>query len=100
MDEYDESIPNVESNLRVIRGNPNFFSKLNHKYNAYEKDIAVLEIFWETQTVLFFSSEQRQNWIGFLSNIGGILGLCIGISIVTFVEIFWTCIQIGLRLLK
>jgi hypothetical protein len=34
-------------------------------------------------------SEPRLTWLTFLSNIGGVLGLCIGISIVSIVEIVW-----------
>ena len=79
----------------MYKGKPNVFSKLEHKYDAYEKDIASVEIFFDVPSVILFNSEQRQTWISFFSSIGGILGLCIGVSIVSFVEIIWFCFQIG-----
>jgi hypothetical protein len=33
--------------------------------------------------------------INFFSVIGGLLGLCIGMSIVTFVELFWLLLKMG-----
>jgi hypothetical protein len=41
-----------------------------------------------------------QSWIDFFSAIGGLLGLCIGLSIVTFVELFWLVLRIGATLIK
>jgi hypothetical protein len=41
-----------------------------------------------------------QSWIDFFSAIGGLLGLCIGLSIVTFVELFWLVLCIGANLIK
>jgi hypothetical protein len=32
-----------------------------------------------------------------VSGIGGILGLCLGISLVTFIELFWLCLQLGAK---
>jgi hypothetical protein len=87
----------IKSNERTYKGKANVFSQFSETYDAFEKDIATVEIFFETPSVLLFNSEQRQTWISFLSSIGGILGLCIGISIVSFVEIFWFCLQLGLK---
>jgi hypothetical protein len=33
-------------------------------------------------------------WIDFLSQVGGLLGLCIGVSIITFIELFWLCLRL------
>jgi len=32
--------------------------------------------------------------IQYFSNVGGLLGLCIGLSIVTIVEILWLCLRL------
>ena len=67
----------------------NFFEDLPREYDAFEKDIAVLNVFFDSNTVLNFKSQKRQSWIGYFSNVGGSLGLCTGLSIVTIVELFW-----------
>ena len=66
----------------------------NDSYDAYEKDIAVVDFFFKTPSVIEFNTDVRLTWIDFFSAIGGLLGLCIGISIVTFIELFW----LGFRL--
>ena len=100
LDEYNDSSPNLISNIRTYKGKPNAFSKLVHKYNAYDEDIATVEIFFDTPSILYYNSQHRLTWINFLSSIGGILGLCIGISIVTFVEIFWMVSQLVVKMLE
>jgi hypothetical protein len=69
-------------------------------YEAYEKDIAILQIYFKTPTVVEYKTYPRQSWIDFFSAIGGLLGLCIGLSIVTFVELFWLVLRIGANLIK
>ena len=66
----------------------------NNTYDAYDKDIAIVEFYFKTPSVIEFNTSVRLTWIDFFSAIGGLLGLCIGMSIVTFIELFW----LGFRL--
>jgi hypothetical protein len=68
---------------------------LPKEYDAYNKDFAVLNVFFFTTTVMMFTSQQRQSWIDYFSSVGGALGLCIGMSIITVVELFWLCLRIA-----
>jgi hypothetical protein len=43
------------------------------------------------KTFLFLSQNFR---VDFLANVGGLLGLCIGLSIVTVVELVWLSIRV------
>ena len=63
-------------------------------YDAYEKDIAVLQIYFKSPTVMEYKTFPSQTWVGFFSTIGGLLGLCIGMSIITFVELFWLLFRV------
>jgi hypothetical protein len=99
MDEYNNSAPNIVSDIRTYKGRHNAFSKVVHTYNAYDEDIATMEIFLDTPTILYYNSQHRLNWISFLSSIGGILGLCIGITIVTFVQILWMLFKLVFKIL-
>jgi hypothetical protein len=34
------------------------------------------------------------NWIIYLANVGGLLGLVLGMGIISFVELLWLCMRI------
>ena len=99
-DEYNVSstpdyIKNIISSERFMIRNPSGFSQLKSNYDSYEKDIATLQVYFNNPAVFLFESDQRQTWVGFLSTIGGLLGLCIGLSLVTFIEVFWLSITLA-----
>ena len=90
-------LSNLESSKRIIKESyilPKFFEGLSKDYDAFEKDIAVLKVFFDSSTVIQFKSELRQSWIDYFAAVGGALGLCIGLSLMTIVEIFWLCFRI------
>jgi len=72
----------------------NAFNPPNVTYDAYEKDIAIVQFYFMTSSVIEFKTSPSQNWIDYFSAIGGLLGLCIGLSIVTIVELFWLLFRI------
>ena len=49
----------------------------------------MLEVFFEATTAVQFSTSATQSWADYFANVGGLLGLCIGLSIVTLVELAW-----------
>ena len=94
-------------------------------YNAYEKDLAVVNIFFggstafgkiESQSLIFwrncstipfdrhywydwyvpeFERSPKMTWLDFISGLGGICGLCLGISFVSLVEIiYWFSVRL------
>ena len=108
-----------------------FFQAGNdNQYNAWEEDIAVVNIFFGGETVMggitiknlalnffkrsesdFFSfklllpseleRQIRMSPIEFLSSLGGLFGLCLGFSIASFFEIiYWFTIVLSRLLLK
>ena len=60
-------------------------------YDAYSKDIAMVTFFFETSTVFEFSREQRMTLVQYISQMGGLLGLCMGFSFISAVEIIYWC---------
>ena len=72
----------------------NMFNPFNESYDAFEKDIALVQFYFKSASVQEFQTDVSQTWIDFFSAIGGLLGLCIGISIVTFVELFWLLFKV------
>ena len=61
-------------------------------YDAYEKDIAVVTFFFESPTVFEYLKEPRMTLLQFISQMGGLLGLCIGLSFISVIEILYWCI--------
>ena len=74
-------------------------------YNAWEEDIAVVNIFFGKDTVMgengrigrvftsqIFSEFERSIRMGpvdFVASLGGLFGLCLGFSIISFLEIIY-----------
>ncbi len=71
----------------------NFVTNSVFEYDAYESDIAILNVFFETPTVLEYTTQQSKTWLDFISAVGGNGGLFIGFSIVTLLEIIWLFFQ-------
>ena len=65
-------------------------SYANQGYDAYEKDIAMVTFFFESSNVLEFFRQPKTSVIEFISQFGGLLGLCMGFSFISVVElIYW-----------
>jgi hypothetical protein len=56
----------------------------------------MLSIFFDSPTVLEFSTKNSRTWIDFISAVGGNGGLFIGFSLVTIFEILWLFSEIFL----
>ena len=53
----------------------------NHEdveYDAYEKDIALVHFYFETSTIFQYYRQQKVTIVGFISQVGGVLGLFLG----------------------
>ena len=62
----------------------------NQGYDAYEKDIAMVTFFFESSDSVEFLKQSKTSVIEFISQIGGLLGLCMGFSFISVVElIYW-----------
>ena len=75
---------NIEKNL-IFRSD----QKLNPTYDAFEKDIGIINIFFGKGYILKYRRNHRMSYFDFLSQIGGSIGLAMGISIISFVEIIY-----------
>lgn len=63
-------------------------------YDAYHKDIALVTFFFESSTVFEYDRVERMTMVGFISQIGGLLGLFLGFSFISAFEIlYWFTIQ-------
>ena len=64
---------------------------MDETYDAYEKDIAIVSFYFKEPAVLEFSREARMTQTGFIAQVGGLMGLCLGFSFLSLIElIYWT----------
>lgn len=58
-------------------------------YNAWEEDIALVNIFFGKDTVMELERSIRMGPVDFVASLGGLFGLCLGYSIISFIEIIY-----------
>ena len=73
------------------------FTQNEKTYDAYEKDIALVHIFFRKATIIQMGSSQRMGWVDYFSNVGGLLGLVLGMGIVSLIELVWLCLRLAAR---
>ena len=65
-------------------------------YDAFEKDISIVNFYFGRPTVTQFKRAERLTWIDYIGQIGGFWGLALGFSIISAVElIYWLTIRLG-----
>ena len=74
----------------------NVFKKSpNTTYDAFDRDIAMVQILFQKSTAIVMGSRLTMTWIDYFSAVGGLLGLVLGMGFVSFVELFW----LGMRMI-
>ena len=69
------------------------FTQNPKTYDAYEKDIALVQVYFRKSTMIQMGRQARMNWIDYFSTVGGLLGLVLGMGIVSVIELFWVCLR-------
>ena len=69
--------------------------KQNPTYNAYERDIAVVNFYFGKSTAWEFQRAQSMTIANYIAEMGGLLGLFTGFSFLSAVEIlYWLIIPL------
>ena len=59
-------------------------------YEAYEKDIAIVNFHLDKSVVFRFTKQERMSQIDFIAQLGGTFGVFLGISFVSLIELaYW-----------
>jgi hypothetical protein len=58
-------------------------------YDSFLEDLAVVTVYFDSPTAWEFTGTLSSTWIVYLSNVGGLYGLCVGFSLATVVELVW-----------
>ncbi len=74
---------------------------LRGKYDAYASDVAVATFYFDSPTMLEYSTKPSLDWVRFFSQMGGLLGLCLGFSIASGVElVYWVVFRVWKEMRK
>ena len=65
-------------------------------YNAFTEDIAIVNFYFDKSSILQFTRQESMTEIGYISQLGGLLGLFTGFSFISAIEIiYWLTIRLG-----
>ncbi len=101
IDEYRNNdlpkyVKSIESSMRTYPAS-NLFSNNPETYDAYDEDIAIVHIYFKKSTVFQMESAPKMTWIDYFSAVGGLMGLVLGMGIVSIIELIWLCFRIVAR---
>ena len=69
--------------------------KEQQTYDAFEKDISIVDFYFSKSTIVQFKRSERMTWVDYISQIGGLLGLAMGFSMISAIEIvYWVTIRL------
>jgi hypothetical protein len=71
--------------------------KKTANYDAFKNDIAIVQLYFEKATALQIYRQATMNWLDYLANVGGLLGLVLGMGFVSVFEIIWLCCRIATK---
>lgn len=90
-------VKSMESNIRrydktVAEGD--IFTTNPTTYDAYSEDIAMVQIYFKKSTIFQMGSQPSMTWVDYFSAVGGLMGLVLGMGIVSVIELVWLCLRI------
>ena len=83
-----------------IRYGYDIFKNSNVTYNAYDRDMAMVNLIYQKPTLLQIKNQLAMTWIDYFSAVGGLMGLVLGMGFVSFFELLWLCLRIASKWLK
>jgi hypothetical protein len=89
----EKNFPSSQRQIGSSLIHGDIFVTTNKPYNAYDNDIAVVQIFFESAYITKIESSPKMSWIDYFSNVGGIFGLVLGMGIISVVELFWIILR-------
>ncbi len=66
-------------------------------YNAFDEDIAIVQLYFEKATAFQIYRQASMNWLDYLANVGGLLGLVLGMGFISMFEIVWLCCRFAAK---
>ena len=89
---YKKDFPSSYRKLGTSLPIGDVFESTNEPYNAFDKDIASVQIYFDSAYATKIQTSPRMTWNDYFANVGGIYGLVLGIGIISLFEILWLLI--------
>jgi hypothetical protein len=70
------------------------FESTNYPYSAFNKDIAKVQLYFDSATMMGIQRSSTMTSTDFFSNVGGIFGLVLGMGLISLAELLWIIIHI------
>ncbi len=70
------------------------FESTNYPYSAIAKNIAKVQLYFDSATMMKIQRSFTMTSIDNFSNVGGIFGLVIGMGLISLAELLWVIIHI------
>jgi hypothetical protein len=84
---FSEQFPISGNISETIKNDYTYFKHFN-TYEEANKHVVAIRVYYNDLKYTLFSQEPKTEMFNFISNIGGILGLFLGLSFLSFIEIF------------
>ena len=81
--------PNICSHFKNVSGDDESKEFIENVIQYTEDNVAKIRVFITTPHVTEIVRDERMSFTTLISNIGGLLGVCIGFSIISLAEIGW-----------
>ena len=80
----------VEQSTRVYPNDKILEGLDIESYNAFNEDIAVVTFYFPTHVATEITTNAKMTWLDYLSQVGGLLGLFLGCSVISMSEfVYW-----------
>ena len=92
----NNNAPDYISSLQSSMRNYEYdvFKKTSDSYDAFDRDIAMVQVIYQKSTIVLMGSKLTMTWIDYFATVGGLLGLVLGMGLITFIELLWLCLRI------
>ena len=84
-------VKNIVKQSTRVYPNDNILEGLDmESYNAFNEDIAVVTFYFPTHVATEITTNAKMTWLDYLSQVGGLLGLFLGCSVISMSEfVYW-----------
>ena len=89
IDLLETRYPNICSHFKNVTGEDESKEFIENVIRYTEDNVAKIRVFITTPHVTEIVRDERMSFTTLISNIGGLLGVCIGFSIISLAEIGW-----------
>ena len=90
---FTSVVAHTTGEYNLMNQDRNIFMQNKQHYDAFDIDVATVEIYFKKSSAIQMGRQSKMNWIDYFSTVGGLLGLVLGMGFVSFIELFWLLLR-------